>query len=53
MADARAATALMADAVLPRHQGRLRPRDDNGFYYDYDKPGGPFTDDDLRASRPS
>jgi threonyl-tRNA synthetase len=41
----------MADAVqrlFPGTKVAFGPATDNGFYYDYDKPGGPFTDEDLR-----
>ena len=43
---------VMADAVqrlFPGTKVAFGPATDNGFYYDYDRPGGPFTDDDLRA----
>jgi threonyl-tRNA synthetase len=42
---------VMADAVqrlFPGTKVAFGPATDNGFYYDYDKPGGPFTDEDLR-----
>jgi threonyl-tRNA synthetase len=42
---------VMADAVqrlFPGTKVAFGPATDNGFYYDYDKPGGPFTEDDLR-----
>ncbi len=42
---------VMADAVqrlFPGTKVAFGPATENGFYYDYDKPGGPFTDDDLR-----
>ena len=43
---------VMADAVqrlFPGTKVAFGPATDNGFYYDYDRPGGQFTDDDLRA----
>lgn len=43
---------VMADAVqrlFPGTKVAFGPATDNGFYYDYDKPGGQFSDDDLRA----
>jgi threonyl-tRNA synthetase len=43
---------LMADAVqrlFPGTKVAFGPATDNGFYYDYDRPGGQFSDDDLRA----
>ncbi len=42
---------VMADAVqrlFPGTKVAFGPATENGFYYDYDKPGGPFTDEDLR-----
>jgi threonyl-tRNA synthetase len=42
---------VMADAVqrlFPGTKVAFGPATENGFYYDYDKKGGPFTDDDLR-----
>ncbi len=41
---------VMADAVqklFPGTQVTIGPSIDNGFYYDFDKPGPPFTDEDL------
>jgi len=41
---------VMADAVqrlFPGTKVTFGPATANGFYYDFDKPGGPFTDDDL------
>lgn len=43
---------VMADAVqrlFPGTKVAFGPATESGFYYDYDKPGGPFTDDDLRT----
>ena len=45
---------VMADAVqrlFPGTKVTIGPAIDDGFYYDFDKPGGGFTDDDLRADR--
>src|ERR1700733_1739093 len=42
---------VMADAVqrlFPGTKVTIGPAVDDGFYYDFDKPGGGFTDDDLR-----
>jgi threonyl-tRNA synthetase len=42
---------VMADAVqriFPGTKVTIGPAIDAGFYYDFDKPGGGFTDDDLR-----
>jgi threonyl-tRNA synthetase len=42
---------VMADAVqrlFPGTRVTIGPAIDDGFYYDFDKPGGGFTDDDLR-----
>jgi threonyl-tRNA synthetase len=42
---------VMADAVqrlFPGTKVTIGPAIDEGFYYDFDKPGGGFTDDDLR-----
>jgi threonyl-tRNA synthetase len=42
---------VMADAVqrlFPGTKVTIGPAIDNGFYYDFDKPGGGFTDEDLR-----
>src|SRR5580692_5131165 len=42
---------VMADAVqrlFPGTKVTSGPAIDNGFYYDFDKPGGGFTDEDLR-----
>src|ERR1019366_7362433 len=42
---------VMADAVqrlFPGTKVTIGPAIDDGFYYDFDKPGGGFTDDDLR-----
>src|SRR5579864_5845422 len=42
---------VMADAVqrlFPGTKVPIGPAIDDGFYYDFDKPGGGFTDDDLR-----
>jgi threonyl-tRNA synthetase len=41
---------VMAQAVqrlFPGTQVTIGPAIENGFYYDFDKPSGPFTDDDL------
>jgi len=41
---------VMADAVqrlFPGTKVTIGPAIDDGFYYDFDKPGGAFTDDDL------
>src|SRR5277367_104173 len=43
---------VMADAVqrlFPGTKVTIGPAIEDGFYYDFDKPGGGFTDDDLRA----
>jgi threonyl-tRNA synthetase len=43
---------VMADAVqrlFPGTKVAFGPATDDGFYYDYDRPGGTFSDDDLRA----
>lgn len=43
---------VMADAVqrlFPGTKVAFGPATENGFYYDYDRPGGSFTDEDLRA----
>jgi threonyl-tRNA synthetase len=42
---------VMADAVqklFPGTKVAFGPATENGFYYDYDRPGGSFTDEDLR-----
>jgi threonyl-tRNA synthetase len=42
---------VMADAVqrlFPGTKVTIGPAIDDGFYYDFDKPGGGFTDEDLR-----
>jgi threonyl-tRNA synthetase len=42
---------VMADAVqrlFPGTKVTIGPAIDDGFYYDFDKPGAGFTDDDLR-----
>ncbi len=42
---------VMADAVqrlFPGTKVAFGPATENGFYYDYDRPGGAFTEDDLR-----
>ncbi|MCI4355436.1 MAG: threonine--tRNA ligase, partial [Thermoplasmata archaeon] len=42
---------VMADAVqrlFPGTKVTIGPAIDDGFYYDFAKPGGGFTDDDLR-----
>ncbi|MFT3766053.1 MAG: threonine--tRNA ligase [Minicystis sp.] len=44
------AAHVMADAVqrlFPGTKVTFGPATANGFYYDFDKPGGPFTDEDL------
>jgi threonyl-tRNA synthetase len=44
------AAHVMADAVqrlFPGTKVTFGPATNNGFYYDFDKPGGPFTDEDL------
>ena len=44
------AAHVMADAVqrlFPGTKVTFGPATDKGFYYDFDKPGGPFTDEDL------
>src|SRR5689334_1701516 len=41
---------VMAQAVqrlFPGTQVTIGPSIENGFYYDFDKPDGPFTDEDL------
>jgi threonyl-tRNA synthetase len=41
---------VMADAVqrlFPGTKVTIGPATDGGFYYDFDKPSGPFTDEDL------
>jgi len=43
---------VMADAVqrlFPGTKVTIGPAIDDGFYYDFEKPGGGFTDDDLRT----
>jgi threonyl-tRNA synthetase len=43
---------VMADAVqrlFPGTKVTIGPAIDDGFYYDFDKQGGGFTDDDLRS----
>ena len=43
---------VMADAVqrlFPGTKVTIGPAIDDGFYYDFDKPGGGFTEEDLRA----
>jgi threonyl-tRNA synthetase len=43
---------VMADAVqrlFPGTKVTIGPAIDDGFYYDFEKPGGGFTDDDLRS----
>jgi threonyl-tRNA synthetase len=43
---------VMADAVqrlFPGTKVTIGPAIDDGFYYDFDKPGGGFTDEDLRT----
>ena len=42
---------VMADAVqrlFPGTKVTIGPAIEDGFYYDFDKPGAPFTEDDLR-----
>jgi threonyl-tRNA synthetase len=42
---------VMADAVqrlFPGTKVAFGPATENGFYYDYDRPGGSFTEEDLR-----
>ena len=42
---------VLADAVqrlFPGTQVTIGPAIDDGFYYDFDRPDGPFTDEDLR-----
>src|SRR6202043_3256138 len=42
---------VMAGAVqrlFPGTKVTIGPAIDDGFYYDFDKPGGGFTEDDLR-----
>src|SRR5581483_2502420 len=42
---------VMADAVqrlFPGTKVTIGPAIDDGFYYDFDKPGGGFTEEDLR-----
>src|SRR5688572_30660050 len=42
---------VMADAVqrlFPGTKVAFGPATENGFYYDYDRPGGAFSEDDLR-----
>ncbi len=44
------AAHVMADAVqrlFPGTKVTIGPATDAGFYYDFEKPSGPFTDDDL------
>jgi threonyl-tRNA synthetase len=44
------AAHVMADAVqrlFPGTQVTIGPAIDSGFYYDFDRPDGPFTDEDL------
>ncbi|HEY4119355.1 MAG TPA: threonine--tRNA ligase [Byssovorax sp.] len=44
------AAHVMADAVqrlFPGTKVTFGPATDSGFYYDFDKPNGPFTDEDL------
>jgi threonyl-tRNA synthetase len=46
------AAHVMADAVqrlFPGTQVTIGPSIESGFYYDFDRPDGPFTDKDLRA----
>ncbi len=46
------AAHVMADAVqrlFPGTQVTIGPAIDSGFYYDFDRPDGPFTDKDLQA----
>lgn len=43
---------VMADAVqqlFPGTKVAFGPATDEGFYYDYDRPGGTFSEEDLRA----
>jgi threonyl-tRNA synthetase len=43
---------VMADAVqrlFPGTKVTIGPAIEDGFYYDFDKPGGAFTEDDLRS----
>jgi threonyl-tRNA synthetase len=43
---------VMADAVqrlFPGTKVAFGPATDDGFYYDYDRPGGTFSEEDLRA----
>jgi threonyl-tRNA synthetase len=43
---------VMADAVqrlFPGTKVTIGPAIEDGFYYDFDKPGGGFTEDDLRS----
>ncbi|MDQ3033869.1 MAG: threonine--tRNA ligase [Myxococcota bacterium] len=45
------ASHVMADAVqklFPGTKVAFGPATENGFYYDYDRPDGSFTEDDLR-----
>ena len=45
------AAHVMAEAVkelYPETQVTIGPAIEDGFYYDFDKPGGGFTDDDLK-----
>jgi threonyl-tRNA synthetase len=46
------AAHVMADAVqrlFPGTQVTIGPAIESGFYYDFDRPDGPFTDKDLQA----
>ncbi len=46
------AAHVMADAVqrlFPGTQVTIGPSIDSGFYYDFDRPDGPFTEKDLQA----
>jgi threonyl-tRNA synthetase len=46
------AAHVMAEAVqrlFPGTQVTIGPAIDSGFYYDFDRPSGPFTEDDLAA----
>ena len=46
------AAHLMADAVqrlFPGTQVTIGPAIDDGFYYDFDRPGGHFSEEELRA----
>src|SRR5688572_26099168 len=46
------AAHVMADAVqrlFPGTQVTIGPAIDQGFYYDFDRPEGPFTDKDLAS----